>query len=279
MKRPFLRNIGAGLLIGSIGLLTLLCVLGPFYWIILSSLRTTKDILSRHINLLPTSLTVANYVQLLQETQFLKNFSNSVVITGVTLLATLLLATLGAYSIRRFDFRGKSFLQRFLLLTYLFPGVILLIPLYVLFSRYGLINTPWAPTAAYVAFCAPFSVWLLESFFHAIPPEVEEAAVLEGASRLQVLYKVFVPLIGPGLVSIGIFTFIYAWSDYMFAVIFLNEESKMTLTIGLELFMSVVRMQWGLVAAGAVGVVLPVMVFFAFFGNRFIKNMTEGVIK
>jgi ABC-type glycerol-3-phosphate transport system permease component len=166
-----------------------------------------------------------------------------------------------------------------MLLSYLFPGVILIIPLYKLLGTYKLINTPWGPAVVYVAFCAPFSVWLLESFFHAIPSEVEEAAVLEGASRMQVLRRIFVPLIAPGLVSIAIFTFIYAWSDYMFAVIFLNEESKMTLTIGLELFMSVVRMQWGLVAAGAVGAVLPVMVFFVVFGTRFIRNMTEGVIK
>lgn len=265
--------------IGIVGVFIFLLILGPFYWIFLCSFRPSQVIISRHINLLPTGLTLGNYYQLFRETLFLRNLWNSVVITMITLPTTVVLACLGAYSIRRFDFPGKGLLQRMMLLTYLFPGVILIIPLYKLLATYKLLNTPWGLASVYVAFCAPFSVWLLESFFHAIPPEVEEAAVLEGASRLQVLYKIFVPLIAPGLVSIAIFTFIYAWSDYMFAVIFLNEEAKMTLPIGLELFMSVVRMEWGLVAAGAVGVVFPVMVMFAIFGTRFIRNMTQGVIK
>ena len=274
MNRLFL-TIGVLLLT----LIFLVIVLGPFYWVLLNSFRYTKDILDRKVQLLPTYIIFDNWVDLFKETKFTTYLKNSLIITGLTLLFSLGLSIIAAYGFFRFEFPGKTILQRMLLVVYLFPSVILLIPLYKMVAIFRLIDTPWSLVLVYVAFCAPFSVWLLGSFFQGIPKEVDEAAVMEGASRLQVLYKIFVPLTAPGLVSVATFTIVFAWSEYMFAVVFLNQETAMTLPIGVALFMSVVRQEWGLVGAGATGVVLPVMVLFGIVGQRFIRNMTEGILK
>lgn len=260
-------------------LIILIIVLGPFYWVLLNSFRYDRDILDRHVQLLPTYITLENWNELINETIFLTYLKNSIIITMVTLAFSLALSILAAYSFRRFAFPGKVIFQRGLLLIYLFPTVILLIPLYKVMATFNLIDTPWSLVLVYVGFCAPFSAWLLASFFQGIPIEVDEAATMEGASRLQILYKIFIPLTAPGLVSVATFTIVFAWSEYMFAVVFLNRETVMTLPIGVALFMSVVRQEWGLVGAGATGVVLPVMLLFGIVGQRFIKNMTEGIVR
>lgn len=254
-------------------------ILGPFYWVLLSSFRYTKDILARDIQLIPTYIIWDNWVDLFRETKFTTYLKNTVIISALTLVFTLVLSVTAAYGFWRFEFPGKSLLRRMILVVYLFPLVILLIPLYKFMAVLNLIDTPWSLILVYVAFSAPFCVWLLESFFQGIPKEVDEAATMEGASRMQVLFRIFIPLIAPGLVSVATFTIVFAWSEYMFAVVFLNKETAMTLPIGVALFMSVVRQEWGLVGAGATGVVLPVMLLFGIAGQRFIRNTTEGIVK
>jgi multiple sugar transport system permease protein len=274
-----LRRWAVGIVTILLTLIMLIVVLGPFYWVLLSSFRFTKDILDRQVQLLPTYITLHNWHDLIRETIFPAYLKNSVIITSITLVLSMSLSVLAAFGFRRFVFPGKTLLQRSLLFVYLFPSVILLIPLYKLMALMGLIDTPWSLVLVYVAFTAPFSVWLLESFFQGIPREVDEAAIMEGAGHLQILYKIFIPLTAPGLVSVATFIVVYAWSEYMFAVVFLNQETAMTLPIGVALFMSVVRQEWGLVGAGATGVVLPVMLLFGILGQRFIRNMTEGILK
>jgi ABC-type glycerol-3-phosphate transport system permease component len=274
-----LRRWAVGIVTILLTLIMLIVVLGPFYWVLLSSFRFTKDILDRQVQLLPTYITLENWHDLIGETIFPAYLKNSVIITSLTLILAMGLSVLAAFGFRRFVFPGKTLLQRGLLFVYLFPSVILLIPLYKLMALMDLIDTPWSLVLVYVAFTAPFSVWLLESFFQGIPREVDEAAIMEGAGHLQILYKIFIPLTAPGLVSVATFIIVYAWSEYMFAVVFLNQETAMTLPIGVALFMSVVRQEWGLVGAGATGVVLPVMLLFGILGQRFIRNMTEGILK
>jgi multiple sugar transport system permease protein len=273
------RRWAAGVVTVLITFTVLVVVLGPFYWMLLSSFRFNRDILDRQVQLLPTYITFENWHDLVNETIFPTYLKNSIFITLLTLIFAMILSILAAFGFRRFVFPGKTLLQRSLLFVYLFPSVILLIPIYKLMALLKLIDTPWSLVLVYVAFTAPFSVWLLESFFQGIPREVDEAAIMEGAGHLQILYKIFIPLTAPGLVSVATFITVYAWSEYMFAVVFLNRETAMTLPIGVALFMSVVRQEWGLVGAGATGVVLPVMLLFGILGQRFIRNMTEGILK
>ncbi len=272
----WLRAALVGVLAGVLALL----VLGPIYWIVVSSFRPNRALLSNQVSLWPEEgVTLGNYRTLLDESVFVRNLQNSVVVTLWTLAITLVLAVLASYALRRFEFPGKRVLQRSMLLVYMFPTVVLLIPLYWLMAQLTLINSHWSLVLVYVAFTAPFSVWLIETFFHAIPGEVEEAAVMEGAGRFRILFDIYLPLIAPGLVSAGAFTVVYSWSEYMFAVTFINDRREMTLPLSLDLFTSVVRIDWGVVAAGATLAALPVVVALGLFGTVFLRNMTKGALK
>jgi len=254
-------------------------VLGPIYWILLSSFKHARELVSGHPGLGPTNLTLENFIYLFQRTLFATYLKNSTFVTLMTTLISVLLALHGAYSLRRFNFRGKTLIERLLLLTYMFPPIVLIIPLFKVLHTFSLINNPWSLIIVYVAFCAPFSAWLLESFFHSIPLEVEEAALMDGAGRLRILYEIFLPLTSPGLLSVALFSIIFSWSEYMFAVTFLMNEDKMTLPVGLSHFLSIYDINWGSVSAGAIATALPIAILFGFLGRIFIKNVTQGTIK
>jgi multiple sugar transport system permease protein len=254
-------------------------VLGPIYWVVLSSLKDARELVSGHPGLGPTDLTLENYVYLFRRTLFPTYFANSVVVAALTTVISVGIALHAAYSLRRFQFRGKGLISTGLLLVYMFPPIVLIIPLFQLLRSYGVISSPLSLVLVNVAFCAPFSAWLLESFFHSIPMEVEEAALMDGAGRLRILYEVFLPLTSPGLLSVALYSVIFSWSEYMFAVTFLMQEEKMTLPVGLSHFLAIYDINWGSVSAGAVATALPIAVLFGFLGRTFIKNVTQGTIK
>lgn len=263
-----------------LGLTVLVVVtLGPFYWILVSSFRFNRELISDHVSLWPHEWTTSNFRTLLQNPVFVGNLKNSAFVTGITLGITLVLAILGSYALRRFEFPGRRLMQHSTLLPYMFPAIVLLTPLYEVAARLHLINSAWSLVLVYVAFTAPFSLWLIETFFHSIPVDVEEAATMESAGRLRILKDIYLPLIFPGLVSAAAFTIVYSWSEYMFAVTFLNDQAKMTLPISLNLFTSVMMIDWGVVSAGAIVAALPVVVVFALFGPTFLRNMTKGAVK
>ena len=278
------RTMNAGRLLSVLVMAMLVTLLGvivlaPVYWVALSSFKHARELVSGHPGLGPTNLTLENFQYLFRRTLFTTYFKNSAFVALMTTAISLVLALHGAYSLRRFNFPGKTLVERALLLIYMFPSIVLLIPLFKVMYTYGLINNPWSLVIVNVAFCAPFSAWLLESFFHSIPMEVEEAALLDGAGRLRILYEVFLPLTSPGLLSVALYCIIFSWSEYMFAVTFLMREEGMTLPVGLSHFLSIYDINWGSVNAGAVATALPVAILFAFLGRTFIKNVTEGTIK
>lgn len=273
------KNALSQFLVIVIGVIVAFIILAPFYWIFLSSFRTNDELLGGTITLWSNNLTFDNYITLFNESNFLVNLKNSLFVTFFTLVITLFLALISSYSLRRFHFFGKKTFQKMMLVTYLFPNVVLLVPLYGMASKAGLINSHWSLIIVYVTFCAPFCIWLLESFFTHVPVEVEEAAIMENATRLQILFRIYLPMIAPGMVSIAAFTIIYAWSEYLFAVVFINDEKNMTLPLALDLYTSVVKIDWGVVATGATMAALPIMLVFLIIGPTFLKNMTQGVIK
>jgi len=267
------------LILGLIILIVGIFILAPIYWVVLSSFKPAGELVSGAPSLGPTNLTLENFAYLIQRTQFPTYFKNSLFVSTMTVIISVVLALHAAYSLRRFEFAGKEFISRLLLLMYMFPAIILLIPIFKGMRIVGLINSPWSLIIIYVAFCAPFSAWLLESFFHSIPLEVEEAALLDGAGRLRILYEIFLPLTSPGLISVALFCLIFAWSEYMFAVTLIMDEKIMTLPVGLSHFLTIYDINWGSVAAGAVATALPVIILFAFLSRTFIRNVTSGTIK
>jgi ABC-type glycerol-3-phosphate transport system permease component len=188
----------------------LVLVIAPFYWIFTSSIKTTQEILSSTPSFLPQTFTLQHYDKLLASSNFPRYLVNSAVVAVMTMVITVILSVMASYAIYRLEFPGRRWLVRVILATYIFPGILLLIPLYGMLSQLKLIDSLWALVIINVTFASPFAVWMLQAFFQAIPYEVEEAAALDGASRVTIILKIFLPLTAPGIASIAIYAFISA---------------------------------------------------------------------
>lgn len=197
----------------------------------------------------------------------------------MTMVITVALSVMASYAIYRLEFPGRRWLVRVILATYIFPGILLLIPLYGMLSQLRLIDSLWALVIINVTFASPFAVWMLQAFFQAIPYEVEEAAALDGASRVMIILKIFLPLTAPGIASIAIYAFISAWTEYMFASVMILSDANRTLPVGLAGIIGQYQVDWGLLLAGATVTTLPVLILFSFVGRSFIEGLTAGATK
>ena len=192
---------------------------------------------------------------------------------------SVILSLLAAYGLHKLKFYGNKVVEQSLLVTYAFPGVILLIPMYLMLSRVGLLNTYFALIIINGTFASPFAVWMLKAFFKMIPVEVEEAAYIDGASRLKILFSIILPLAAPGIASIAIFCFVISWTEYMFASILISGDDLRTLPVGLAAIVGQYQIDWGFLLAGATLASLPVILLFVFVGKYFVSGLTEGAIK
>ncbi len=270
-----LGHLGSALLV----LFVVVLVLGPFYWIVTTSFKPGPDVVDPNPSLFPRQWVLDHYQRLLVGTKYLSFLSNSVIVAVGSVSLTLVVACLAAYGLHRPPFPGKDLMSRLVLVTYLFPGMLLLIPLYQMFNNVGMINTLSSLVIVNVAFAAPLSTWLLASFFRFIPREVEESAMLDGASRTRVLTRVILPLLKPGLAAVAIYAFIASWQEYMFSSVFIISDNMKTLPLGLTTLMTQYHMDWGLLAAGATAITVPPMILFAFLGRRFVEGLISGAVK
>lgn len=270
-------------LLSLLGLLLVVVLLFPLVWMLASSFKPLVEIMTSQPQLLPKNPTVANYAQILWATSEVKNFPrfvmNSLQVSLGTMMLTLILATLGGYGLSRFRYRGKQTLSRLMLFIYVFPAVPLLIPVYKLMTRVGLFDTHWALILVNTTFAAPFCTWLLTSFFRAIPKELEEAAEVDGATPVAAFIRIVLPLAAPGLVTIGAYSLITAWGEYMFASVLVIDNLKKTAPLGLATYMADQYIEWGPLSAGAVLVVLPVLLLFYPVAQRFIQGFIAGAVK
>jgi ABC-type glycerol-3-phosphate transport system permease component len=257
----------------------LVLVIAPFYWIFASSIKTTQEILSSTPSFLPQTFTLQHYDKLLASSNFPRYLVNSAVVAVMTMVITVILSVMASYAIYRLEFPGRRWLVRVILATYIFPGILLLIPLYGMLSQLKLIDSLWALVIINVTFASPFAVWMLQAFFQAIPYEVEEAAALDGASRVTIILKIFLPLTAPGIASIAIYAFISAWTEYMFASVMILSDANRTLPVGLAGIIGQYQVDWGLLLAGATVTTLPVLILFSFVGRSFIEGLTAGATK
>lgn len=254
-------------------------VLGPFYWIASSSIKDPREILARNPTAVPESFTLQHYGKLLGGSAFPTYLANSLIVAFATMAITVLLATPAAYAFTRLRFPGRDTLFGLILAAYAFPGVLLLVPLYGMLSAIGLIDTLAALVLVDVTFAAPFAVWMMQAFFRTIPPELEEAASLDGASRLQTLTRILLPLAAPGVASIAIFAFITSWTEYMFASVLITGDARRTLPVGFAGIIGQYQIDWGLLLAGATLATIPVVLLFSFVGRWFVQGLTAGAVK
>lgn len=262
---------------------TVLVILGivvlPFLWIFIASFRPKSELISPDPSFSFDTLTLANYQNLQQAAQYFTYLTNSALVALASTIISIILAMLAAYSVYRTRYPGRRVLYLTLIITYVFPGVVLLIPLYQLMGRVGLIDSLASLVIVNVTFTAPFSVWLMRGFFGAIPAGIEEAASIDGAGRMRILFSIVLPLTAPGIAAASIFSFVWSWTEYMFASAFIVNEGKKTLPVGLGAFIQQYNVDWGILAAAAVATALPVIVIFAFIGRYFVEGLTAGAEK
>ena len=252
---------------------------GPITWIFLSSLRPKVEFFSIPPTIFPKEWTAINYRDLFVNTDFGSFLLNSIYITIGTILVTTIVAVLAAYSVSRFSYRGRTMFSIFTLFAYMLPPVLLVIPLYVWASEIGLIDTLAGLIVAYVALCLPYCIWTLRSYFSAIPFELEEAAFVDGASRLRTLVSVVLPISVPGLVASTVFVFTYVWNEYLFALVFITSDVKRTFPVGLNSFIMQFDVYWEYILAGSVIVSIPALIVFLLTQKSLIKGIGAGGVK
>ncbi len=251
----------------------------PLYWMLISSVKSPVELLASPPTLWPRELTLRTYVKLFTETNFTTYFWNSIVVSGATTLIVVLLGCLGGYSLTRYRFRGREQVARLLLLVYMFPPIILVVPLFVFAHQIGLTNSRLGVSLAYISFALPYALWILRAFFQSLPVELEEAAMTDGASRLEACAYVVVPLALPGVIATTIFTFIVAWNDFLFAAVLTGRDELKTLPVGINDFFYMALIDWGLVMAAGVMVTIPAVVLFVVVQQYLIAGWGTGGVK
>lgn len=229
--------------------------------------------------LLPTAWTLDNFAFVLDEGNFLTYLRNSLVVALSTVVISAMLALLASVAVARFRFRFRTSLLVMVLVVQMVPLEALVIPLFIQASTLGMLNHLFGLVVVYVGFSLPFAIWMLRGFVLAIPPELEEAAYVDGASWPQMFRHVLFPLVAPGLVATSVFSFITAWNEFVFAITFLGDEESFTVAAGLRQFFTQYGTDWGAVMAGSTLITLPVMVFFVIVQRRLSEGLVAGAVK
>ncbi|NAZ35892.1 carbohydrate ABC transporter permease [Rubellimicrobium sp. CFH 75288] len=267
------------LLLGA-GIVFFVLLIGlPFWWVVTGSFKVPQEIIARTPTFIPRSFTLQHYDLLLSASAYGTYLLNSLLVAAASTLLTLLLAVPAAYAFFRIEFRGRATLYRLILLAYAFPSIVVLVPLFATFARLGLVDTRLALVLVNTAFALPFAIWMLRAFFAQIPPEIEEAARLDGGPPLVVLWRILLPLIAPGLGAVAIFAFVSAWTEYVFASVLILTDALRTLPVGFAGIIGQYQVNWGLLLAGATLAILPVVALFALIGRWFVTGLTEGAVK
>lgn len=274
------RNRGYFVVGYAVLLLLSLWTLFPVYWQVATSVRSDVDLFSSTVTLLPRVLTAEHYQKILGPSYpFLTQLRNSAVVAlGTTVISTLLGAMAG-YALTRLRFAGRTVLARLLVYAYLAPGTILFIPIFVMMSRLGLRDNLVGLTLAYLTFTVPFATWMLMGYFRTVPIELEEAALIDGASRWQVLWRIMVPLSGPALVVAAVFAFTLSWNEFLYALVLLQKQSVMTAPVGLSAYVIGDQYYWGQMMAAATIMSLPPLVVYLFGQRWVIAGWTSGAVK
>ena len=251
----------------------------PLYWLIKIAVTPDRLLYTEGVRLWPSDTTWANFEFVLLASDFPAFFRNSMIVSLGTSFAVVVLASAAGYAFSRFRFRGKVAIVFVMLLTQMFPLVMLIAPIYRLMTPLGLTDTLWGLVIVYTAFNVPFATFLMQSFFEAIPKELEESAMIDGCTRLQALLRVIFPLTLPGMGATLGFVFTAAWSELLFALMLINSEERMTFAVGLLTFVSKFSVDWGQMMAAAVLALIPACIFFAFIQRYLVQGLTAGAVK
>jgi trehalose/maltose transport system permease protein len=250
----------------------------PFYWAILASF-TPEARLFEAPSLIPRAVVLDHYRALFTERDFLVPIRNSLIVAGTTTAFCVSIGALCAYALARLRFPGRTLILGFILAVGMFPQISVVSPLYMLLRELHLINTYPGLVLPYLTFAMPLTVWLLVGFFRQLPAELEEAAMVDGASRLRAFREVIVPLALPGLATTAILTFVYSWNEFLFALSFTLGPERQTVPVAIALFRGMYQVPWGQILAAAVIATLPVTLLVLAFQRRIVQGLTAGAVK
>lgn len=270
------RRAGMYLLI----VLALVILAFPLYWMVVTSL-TTRSALLENIRVLPKlgKLTLDNFGTIIEAHPILRWFGNSIFVTAFSTIIAIVVSTMAAYSMSRFKYRSTNFLGFFLLVVRMLPETLLVVPLYMMFTNLKLINNYASLIISNITFIIPFATWMMKGYFDSIPNTLEEAARIDGCTRIQAVRKVIVPLATPGIAATATYSAILGWSEFLFSRTFITQPDKWTITVGISSLMGEYTIIWGEVMAAAAISVIPIALVFIFLEKYMVAGVTAGAVK
>lgn len=258
----------------------LLFVLLPIYWMLITSFKTNAEIINaERVTYFPERWTLENYQALFEMFDYGRMLVNSIIVSGVSALVVTLMSILGGYSMARYRFRGKGSVLLFFLLTQMIPGILVIIPLYIAYTYLGWQNHYIALIVYYLATNLPFCLITMRSFFERIPRTLEEAAAVDGCTKLVALRKIIIPIMLPGIVAVFVFAFIGAWNELIAGTIFIDSNTMWTVPVGLKSLIGKYNVDWGVMMAGGILALLPTAVMFGIMQKFVVEGLTAGAVK
>ncbi len=251
----------------------------PVYWVVITSLKPRREIYSRTPDFWPSDPQWDQYTFVLGEGHVGRALLNSLIVAGATMVICVIVGAMAAYALARYGFPMKKALLMAVLMTQMFPLVVLVIPLFVMMRKSGLLGTYWSLVFTYLAFTVPLAIWVMRSFILSIPDELEHAARIDGATRLGAMWRVVLPLAAPGLAVCAVLSFLEGWKEFLLALTFLNEEERKTVPVVLQSFVGRGDVDWGAVMATSVLYTLPVAIVFVLARKHLMTARTGGAVK
>jgi len=267
------------ILMNIIAALLVILILSPLAMLVLNSFRETSAIYENPLGIAEKPY-FGNYARILQNTTFGRNFANSLLVTVVTVSLCIVVTTLAGYAMSRFNFKGKNALILWLLASQAFPGILMIVGIFSMLTRYSLQNNPLGLIILYTTFTIPFCSWLLKGYFDAIPRELEEAGMIDGCTRFKAMRIIIVPMAVPGIIAVGTFAFLLSWNEFFFALVVMRDNINYTLPVFLSRFLGTGgAVEWGPLSAGALLTALPPIIIFLFSQKYLIGGLTKGALK
>ena len=258
----------------------LVLVVAPVYWITVTAFKKSNEILDLlNMSYFPREPIITNFIELFKQYDYGILLKNSLIVSIIAALVVTIFAMFGGYAMARFDFAGKNAVVLFFLITQMIPGILVLIPVYEAYSKLGLTNTLTGLIIYYIAGNLPFCVITMRSFFERIPVSLEEAAKVDGCSRMQALFKVILPIMLPSIIAVFVFGFIGGWNELIAGTIFISKMDLLTIPVGLKTLIGKYNVEWGLMCAGGVMALIPTAIMFCFMQKYVVDGLTAGAVK
>lgn len=257
----------------------LLFILFPFYWTFVTSITPEELVIKLPVRYFPAAPTFENYRSVWGNDKFQTYFFNSFIVSGATVVAVTLCSILGGYALARFKFKGKGVVMVILLLTQMLPSIVLVIPLFKTFMGLNLINTRLSLILTYTTTQLAFCLIMMSGFFAGLPPQLEEAAQIDGCTLMGAVFRVVLPALAPGIVATGAYAFVGAWNDFFYALNFINNQKLFTISVGLNQLKGEFTVQYASLAAGSIISLLPVLLLFAYIQKYLVTGLAAGAVK